>query len=94
MTKVDLTALNRLMDELNAQARKADEAHEGVVAHEYLIELSKMLGLVTMVSHESALLVTDILKTYNNASAEAQGLGGKKGLTDLLDLMSPRPTKN
>lgn len=62
MIKVDLSALNRLMDELNAQAKKADEAHEATVAHEYLIEPSKMLGLVTMVSHESGLLVTDILK--------------------------------
>jgi len=97
MIKVDLSALNRLMDELNSQAKTAEVTKEAGVANEYLVELSKMLGLVTMVSHESALLVTDILKTYTNASADAQlgpGVKGTKSLTDILDLMSPKPKKN
>jgi hypothetical protein len=88
MKLVDLSALNRLVEELNAQATLALAAKEPL---DYIAEVGKLYGLVSLLSHETNLLSTEIIKCYNSGSAEAMNLGqptkSSPSLKHLIDIL-------
>ena len=93
MKLIDLSALNKLVDELNDQAALALVAKTSKNPLEYISEVSKMNGLVAMIHHETSLLSTEIVKAYNAASAEALNMGkpvaDQTGLKGMLDIHGP-----
>lgn len=58
--KVDLSLLNRLVSELNAQVSLADKIDGATNHHDQVVELSKAIGIVSAISSEAMLLVGDI----------------------------------
>lgn len=101
MKLVDLSVLNKLIDELNVQASSAVRAVNSKDALEYVVELSKMQGILSMIHHESNLLSAEIVKAYGLSSAEAMNLTpsqtktnpGVKSLIDILPSSIKEPTK-
>ena len=101
MKVVDLSVLNKLVDELNNQANEAVKAKDSNNALDYVVELGKMQGLISLVNHESTILSAEILKVYATSSAEAMNIplpGAKaspqlKSLIDILPVAVKDPTK-
>lgn len=101
MKIVDLSVLNKLVDELNKQAAEALKAKDSNNALEYVVEISKMHGLISVVHQESNILASEIMKVYAAASGEAMNLpapGSKpnatlKGLIDILPVATKNPDK-
>lgn len=60
MTKIDLTLLKRLVNELEGSLNSAELIKSDKDLHDYVIEMSKAAGLAAGVMTEAGLLVGDI----------------------------------
>lgn len=75
MSKIDFTLLNRLIAESNTSLELANRQKELAVkggsqqSNEYVVELSKVYGLVAAIYAESSALIGDIAKEvkYNSS---------------------------
>lgn len=89
--KLDLTLINSLVQELNAQVAKAEKL--GSINSEYMVEISKASGLLTGIMTESTLLITDITKQAR-LYGTAPSSDAMKDLEDLLGSFGKKKTNN
>ena len=85
--KVDLTLLKQLVSELETTMAAADlmPADTATATNDYVIEVSKAIGLASGVVLEASMLVSDIQVIIKKASSPSPSKeDGLKGLLDML----------
>ncbi len=73
--KVDLTLLKRLVGELEAHLQKAESIKQSgnKVGEEYVVEMSRAVGMTSGIMQEATLLISDIHTVIRNSQAPASG---------------------
>lgn len=71
--KLNLTLLNRLVKELNDAASACNGLDDKTSYDTYVVELAKLIGLMTGVSIEAMALVKDATKLVQENSLPPQG---------------------
>lgn len=78
--KISLAILNKLVAALNEQMKVCDDLSKDVPQEDYIVELSKALGVVSAVQVESGALVQDVMSLIKiNSVPEVD-------MSDYLDL--------
>ena len=77
--KVNLDVLNRLVQEINVAHKSAASLHGNKASvAEFVVDVSKLMGLLSGLTSEATYLVMDAAADLKNAS-----MGGAKALSDM-----------
>jgi hypothetical protein len=91
-SKVDLSVINRLVEEFNVQMSKCDLIDKKKT-QDQVVELAKAMGIATAMTLEASALSTDILSLIKINTSP--GVGGSDPLDSLSSLFGPKsPAKN
>ena len=67
-SKVDLTLIKKLVDELDKTISLSEKIKESSDNNEYIIEMSKGIGLCSGIVSEGTMLIADIAELLSTAS--------------------------
>ena len=86
LPKIDLSLLKQLVGELEASLATAEGIKQEVSVknNDFVVELSKAMGLATGITVEASMLVGDIQATIQSNGAPATKEDGLKNLLNIL----------
>lgn len=90
LPKINITLLKRLVEELESTLNFSEDLQQELSANknEYVIEMSKALGIATGITLEASMLIMDIQTLTQTASGAAPTSSGKEdSIKSLLSLL-------